>query len=131
MLNDAVCFKNVYIVTGYTDLRFGIDSLAALIKSKLGEGATCSGYFIPVLWQANGSNQRIGLGIRWISAFIQKVGTRELSVAAIRIRSSKSLPATVSVVNGRSYCHSEKDCQTSRTARIHGINLCKKEKFNQ
>lgn len=37
MLNDAVCFKNVYIVTGYTDLRFGIDSLAALIKSKSGK----------------------------------------------------------------------------------------------
>ena len=37
MLNAAACFKNVYIVTGYTDLRFGIDSLAALIKSKLGK----------------------------------------------------------------------------------------------
>ncbi len=36
MLNDAVCFKKVYIVTGYTDLRFGIDSLAALIRAKLG-----------------------------------------------------------------------------------------------
>lgn len=36
MLNDAVCFKNVYIVTGYTDLRFGIDSLASLIEAKLG-----------------------------------------------------------------------------------------------
>lgn len=36
MLNDAVGFKNIYIVTGYTDLRFGIDSLAALIESKLG-----------------------------------------------------------------------------------------------
>lgn len=36
MLNDATCFKNAYIVTGYTDLRFGIDSLAAIIESKLG-----------------------------------------------------------------------------------------------
>ena len=36
MLNDATCFKNVYIVTGYTDLRYGINSLVALIESKLG-----------------------------------------------------------------------------------------------
>ena len=33
MLKDARCFKNVYIVTGYTDLRYGIDSLAAVIES--------------------------------------------------------------------------------------------------
>ena len=37
MLNDATCFKNVYIVTGYTDLRSGIDRLASLIKSKMDE----------------------------------------------------------------------------------------------
>ena len=36
MLNDAVCFKQIYIVTGYTDLRFGLDSLAAIIESKTG-----------------------------------------------------------------------------------------------
>ena len=37
MLNDAFCFKQVYIVTGYTDLRSGIDRLAALITSKTGD----------------------------------------------------------------------------------------------
>ena len=37
MLNDATCFKNVYIVTGYTDLRSGIDRLASLVKSKKDE----------------------------------------------------------------------------------------------
>ena len=36
MLNDATCFKNVYIVTGYTDLHYGINSLVALIEAKLG-----------------------------------------------------------------------------------------------
>ncbi len=33
MLNDAVGFKNVCIVTGYTDLRSGMDRLASLIGS--------------------------------------------------------------------------------------------------
>lgn len=36
MLSDAVCFKNIYIVTGYTDLRSGIDRLASVIESSLG-----------------------------------------------------------------------------------------------
>ena len=39
MLNDATCFKNIFIVTGYTDLRFGLDSLAAIIESKLGRNS--------------------------------------------------------------------------------------------
>lgn len=37
MLNDATCFKNVYLVTGYTDLRSGIDTLASIVESKLGK----------------------------------------------------------------------------------------------
>lgn len=36
MLNDAICFKQIYIVCGRTDLRYGMDSLAAIIKSKQG-----------------------------------------------------------------------------------------------
>ena len=36
MLNNAICFKQIFIVTGYTDLRSGIDRLAALITSKTG-----------------------------------------------------------------------------------------------
>lgn len=36
MLNDAICFKQVFIVTGYTDLRSGIDTLASIIEAKTG-----------------------------------------------------------------------------------------------
>lgn len=36
MLNDATCSKAVYIVTGYTDLRSGMDRLAAVIESQTG-----------------------------------------------------------------------------------------------
>lgn len=32
MLNDARCFSKVYIATGYSDLRKGIDGLANVIK---------------------------------------------------------------------------------------------------
>ena len=34
MLNDATCFKAVYIVCGYTDLRRGIDGLAGLVQTR-------------------------------------------------------------------------------------------------
>lgn len=34
MLNDATCFKQVYIVCGYADLRSGIDTLASIISEK-------------------------------------------------------------------------------------------------
>ncbi len=36
MLKDAdfKSFKGVYVVTGYTDMRLGIDSLAAIIEQK-------------------------------------------------------------------------------------------------
>ena len=32
MLNDTTSFKKVYITTGYTDLRQGIDGLASFVK---------------------------------------------------------------------------------------------------
>lgn len=31
---DPACFPGIYIVCGYTDLRFGIDSLAAIIEQR-------------------------------------------------------------------------------------------------
>lgn len=36
MLNNATCFKAAYIVCGYTDLRSGMDRLAALVEAQTG-----------------------------------------------------------------------------------------------
>jgi len=34
MLNDKQSFHNIYIACGYTDLRFGVDGLASLLKEE-------------------------------------------------------------------------------------------------
>lgn len=36
MLNDVTCFKAVYIVCGYTDLRSGMDRLVVLVEAQTG-----------------------------------------------------------------------------------------------
>lgn len=36
MLNDATCFKNVYIMCGFTDLRSGMERLAGIVEVQTG-----------------------------------------------------------------------------------------------
>lgn len=36
MLKDEICFKCIYIATGYTILRFGLNSLVSIIECKTG-----------------------------------------------------------------------------------------------
>ena len=55
MLNDAICFKAVYIVCGYTDLRSGMDRLAALIETQTG-----SRPYVPVPVADGGADDRPG-----------------------------------------------------------------------
>jgi len=40
MLNDLPCGMQVYLVTGYTDLRRSIDGLAAIVQGQLRLKAT-------------------------------------------------------------------------------------------
>lgn len=97
MLNDAACFKNIYIVTGYTDLRFGIDSLAALIESKLG-----SKPFVPdTLYLFCGRRTDRIKGLVWESDGYLLLYKR---MASNRIRCTQPFTATIPVVNGGAHC---------------------------
>ena len=47
MLKDLICGKQVYVVTGYTDLRKSIDGLAAIVQGKqLGLSSKMCKFFI-------------------------------------------------------------------------------------
>jgi hypothetical protein len=83
MLKDArpKSFAGIYIVCGYTDMRYGIDSLAAIVehryKMKL---------FVPntlfLFRKIRFQNQRISLGMGWFPSSHQTSGLRPLLLAA-------------------------------------------------
>lgn len=91
MPNDAACFKAVYIVCGYTDLRAGMERLAPVIQAALGKP-------VPVAAHPGGG---------------------------ARINA-----AAVPMADGRADDHSEEIGQAGGTDGIHGMALCKTEKFS-
>ena len=64
MLNDLPCGTQVYLVTGYTDLRRSIDGLAAIVQGQLQLDPFCKGLFLfcgrrcdrikGLLWEGDG-----------------------------------------------------------------------------
>ena len=64
MLNDLPCGTQVYLVTGYTDLRRSIDGLAAIVQGQLQLDPFCKGFFLfcgrrcdrikGLLWEGDG-----------------------------------------------------------------------------
>ena len=64
MLNDLPCGTQVYLVTGYTDLRRSIDGLAAIVQGQLRLDPFCKGLFLfcgrrcdrikGLLWEGDG-----------------------------------------------------------------------------
>ena len=53
MINDAVGFEKVFIATGYTDLRRGIDGLASIIKFQFHLIPFSEKYLVSFLWKTN------------------------------------------------------------------------------
>ena len=65
MLNDATGLDKIFIATGYTDLRRGIDGLASTIKYQFELDPFQEKHPVSFLWQTYRQNQRLGLW-RWL-----------------------------------------------------------------
>lgn len=111
MLNDATCFKKIFIVTGYTDLRSGIDRLADTIRSYLGEDAIEA----DTLYLFCGRRTDRIKGLVWENdgyLLLYKRLEASVSVAKDRIRSSFYYRAAVSLAYGRTHDSSQKAGET-------------------
>ena len=73
MLKDADFnyFPAVYVVCSYTDMRCGIDSLAAIIERKYKVNIFITNTLFPLLWTIIIKNKRPVMGRRWIPSLIQ------------------------------------------------------------
>lgn len=89
MLNDATGFDKIFIATGYTDLRRGIDGLASTINFP-------EKHPVSFLWQTYRQNQRTGLGRRWFPASLQAIKCWRIPLATHERRSIGSYSRTIS-----------------------------------
>lgn len=71
MLNDATGFDKIFIATGYTDLRRGIDGLASTIKYQFELDPFQKNILFLFCGKRTRQNQRTGLGRRWVFASLQ------------------------------------------------------------
>ena len=53
MLNDATGFSHIYLCTGYTDLRNGIDGLIAVVNGTFGLDPTAEGSIFLYVFRKN------------------------------------------------------------------------------
>ena len=80
MLNDASGFKRIYICTGYTDLRKGIDSLAAMVNTSFGLNPTEPGSIFLFCGCRNDRMKALLLGRGWLGPVLQAFCGRALTV---------------------------------------------------
>ena len=120
MLNDATCFREVYIVCGYTDLRSGMDRLAAVIEAKTGTSPYVPGALY--LFCGRRLDRIKGLvweGDGWLLLY------KRLSESQFQWpRNAEEVQALTQqqfpLADGRAYCYSEESGQTRKATGIHG-----------
>ena len=130
MLNDAVCFKAVYIVCGYTDLRAGMDRLAALLEAQTGHRP-----YVPdtlYLFCGRRTDRIKGLvweGDGWLLLYKRLCESRfqwPRNPEEVRLLTQQQFRWLMEGLT----ITPEKNRQTGGAAGIYGMILCKTENFS-
>ena len=114
MLTDILSSSVVYIVTGYTDMRKGIDGLAQIVIGKLKLDAYSHSVFLfcgrnstklkALVWDGDGfllMYKRLDNGrYRW-PADVQTAGQRKIPLAKERNRGKTALRSAAALADGR------------------------------
>lgn len=84
MLKDTVLliFTDIYIVSNYKDLQYGINSLAAITEHKYYMNLPVPNIFF-LFGRKSTPNQRSPIGKHWFSTSLQICGIRIFHIAAI------------------------------------------------
>ena len=92
MLNDATGFDKIFIATGYTDLRRGIDGLASTIKYQF----ELDPFQKNILFLFCGKRTDRIKGRRWFFASLQTTKCWRIQLATHKRRSHGSYSRTIS-----------------------------------
>lgn len=100
MLTDILSSSVVYIVTGYTDMRKGIDGLAQIVIGKLKLDAYSHSVFL-FCGRNSTKLESSGVGWRRLSADVQTAGQRKIPLAKERNRGKTALRSAAALADGR------------------------------
>ena len=97
MLNDASGFRRIYLATGYTDLRRGMEGLASIIKFNFQLDPYQKDILFLFCGRRTDRIKGLGLGRRRLPASIQKTGVGCIQLAPHKRRSIGDHPRAVPI----------------------------------
>ena len=101
MLNDLTGVTHIYIACGYTDLRRGIDGLAAIVQHEFQLDPTDAGSIFLFCGRRPDRIKALLYEGGWIFTSLQTIIQWKIPLAQKRIGSQSHYNAAISMVNGR------------------------------
>ncbi len=116
---DLSKVRNFYVACGYTDLRLGIDGLAAVVTQQFGGHLDEESLFpVPLLWPPDGPDQGAVLVRRRVYPAVQAALQRTIPVAPVGSGTEIAGPPELPLAHGRSADRAENRHPQGKAERL-------------